>query len=198
MEMDAIFAGFGGQGIMLVGQMVSYAALAEGKQTSWLPSYGPEMRGGTANCTVIVSDTMIGSPVVSSPKTAVVMNPPSYTKFGNLLRPDGILIVNTSLIKVDSDDSDIQKVKQQTDIQHVELEAYEIASEIGNRLGANMVILGAFVASRPGTIKPESIETLITWYFKEKKGKSDKIVDMNHKCFHAGIKIVEKILANSV
>jgi len=198
MEMDSVFAGFGGQGIMLVGQMVSYAALAEGKQTSWLPSYGPEMRGGTANCTVIVSDTMIGSPVISSPKTAVVMNPPSYAKFGGLLRSEGILITNTSLVKVDSEDAEIKKVKDRTDIQHLELHANEIANEIGNRLGANMVILGAFVAARPGVIKPESIENLITWYFKEKKGKSDKVVEMNHKCFHAGIEAAEKIIANHV
>ncbi len=170
MEMDVIFAGFGGQGIMLAGQMVSFAALAEGKQTSWLPSYGPEMRGGTANCTVIVSDKLIGSPVISSPRTVVAMNPPSYIKFGKALKSGGILIANTSLIKVNSDEPDIQAVKGRTDVTHVELPALQLATDIGNPLGSNMIILGAFLAARP-VVEPKSIEDLIIWYFKEKKHK---------------------------
>ena len=196
MEMDVIFAGFGGQGIMLTGQMVSYAALAEGKETSWLPSYGPEMRGGTANCTVIVSDKMIGSPVVSSPKTAVSMNPPSYGKFGKMLKPGGIMIANTSLIKVNIDDADIRAVKERTDIMHIELQANLIAIDIGNPKGPNMVILGAFVAARPEVVEPKSIEDLIVWYFKEKKHKKDEIVEKNILCFQKGMEVAKEIISS--
>lgn len=94
-----IIAGFGGQGVMLIGQMIAYAAMLEGKEVTWMPSYGPEMRGGTANCTVIVSDRKINSPIVSEATSVIVMNLPSLVRFENMVVPGGKLFVNRSLIK---------------------------------------------------------------------------------------------------
>mgnify|MGYP000582623364 CR=1 FL=1 len=99
MQRDVIMAGFGGQGILLIGKMLAYAGMHEGMEVSWLPSYGPEMRGGTANCTVVLSDEPIGSPLIRNPKIAVVMSPEAKIKYEPLLQPDGLLVVNTSLVR---------------------------------------------------------------------------------------------------
>ena len=98
MQNDVIMAGFGGQGILLIGKMLAYAGMHEGKEVSWLPSYGPEMRGGTANCTVVISDRPVGSPVIRSPRAVVAMNLPSLDKFEPDVRPGGLLLINSSLI----------------------------------------------------------------------------------------------------
>lgn len=132
-----IIAGFGGQGVMRIGQMIAYAGLDEGKEVSWVPSYGSEMRGGTANCSVIVSERMVASPAVSTPDTAIVMNRPSLIKFEKTVKPGGILIINSSLI---SDKA------EREDINVYYVPANEIALAEGNDRGANMVALGAFVA----------------------------------------------------
>jgi len=133
---EIIMAGFGGQGVMSMGQMLTYAAMNHGKQTSWLPSYGPEMRGGTANCTVVVSDSVIGSPVVDNPTSCVVMNRPSLDKFEPLLNDGGLLIFNSSLI---------DRKPGRDDIRSIAVPANDIANELGNSRVANMVALGAFV-----------------------------------------------------
>ena len=105
-NLNILFAGFGGQGVLFAGKVVAYAALIANKQLSWLPSYGPEMRGGTANCSVCVSDEAIGSPLVTNPNVLIAMNRPSFEKFINAVEPGGVVIVDSSLIdlKVERDD----------------------------------------------------------------------------------------------
>src|SRR5512137_1411873 len=98
MQTEFLFAGFGGQGVMFAGQVLTYAAMDTGKEVTWIPSYGPEMRGGTANCTVIVADEEIGSPLVNNPQAIVVMNLPSLDKYESMVKPGGVLIVNSSMV----------------------------------------------------------------------------------------------------
>ena len=131
-----IFAGFGGQGMLLIGKFVAMACMLEGKHVSWLPSYGPEMRGGTANCSVIVSDEPIGSPMVHQADAIVAMNLPSLLKFESEVKPGGVLVVNASLIdrKVERDD-----------IKAVYCDANHIAESVKNPKGANVAILGALM-----------------------------------------------------
>ena len=132
-----ICAGFGGQGVMSMGQLLTYSGMVEGKQVSWLPSYGPEMRGGTANCNVMVSDTMIGSPIITNDATcAIVMNLPSLDKFEADVTADGLVLVNSSLI---------EKKVARTDVKAVYIPANEVANELGNPRVANMVMLGAYI-----------------------------------------------------
>lgn len=143
-----IMAGFGGQGIMSMGQLLTYAGMLEGKQVSWLPSYGPEMRGGTANCNVIVSEGLIGSPIITNDATcAIVMNLPSLTKFEADVKAEGSLLINSSLIE--------EKAKR-NDVKAYYIPANEIALELGNARVANMVMLGAYI-KLTGAVKKESI-----------------------------------------
>jgi len=140
MHEEIIFAGFGGQGVLFAGQLLAYTALAEGKHVTWIPSYGPEMRGGTANCTVVVSDEPIGSPVCKHPSIAVVFNNPSLEKYEDMIRPGGLLIVNQSLVV---------HTPQRTDLVIVQLPATELASELGQVRVTNMILLGAMLARKP-------------------------------------------------
>lgn len=131
-------AGFGGQGVMSLGQLLTYGGMIEKKHVSWLPSYGPEMRGGTAYCSVVISDSPVGSPVVTGNATcAIIMNLPSLQKFEQTVIPGGMILVNSSLIE--------QKVERQ-DIKAYSIPAIELASECGNPKAANMVMLGAYLA----------------------------------------------------
>jgi len=134
MQHDILMAGFGGQGIMLMGQMLASAGMKDGKHVSWMPSYGPEQRGGTANCGVVLSDDPVGSPVVSEPTICVVMNLPSLDKFKDRVREGGYLFVNSSLIEEEVD---------RTDINVIYLPVTEKADELGNPRVANMIMLGA-------------------------------------------------------
>ena len=122
MTEQVIMAGFGGQGMLLAGQILAYAGLDEGKNVSWLPSYGPEMRGGTANCCVIVSDEEIGSPVVAEADTVIVMNRPSLDKYESAVKTGGLLIINSSLI-------DQKSTREDIDVVYVP--ANELAEELG-------------------------------------------------------------------
>lgn len=132
-----ICAGFGGQGVMSLGQLLTYAGMVEGKEVSWLPSYGPEMRGGTANCSVIISEKMIGSPVITDDATAaIVMNLPSLDKFESNLVKDGLVLINSSLIS---------KKATRDDVKAYYIPANEIANELGNSRAANMVMLGSYI-----------------------------------------------------
>ena len=133
---EILIAGFGGQGVMSMGQLIAYAGMTEGKFVSWLPSYGPEQRGGTANCAVVVSEEQVGSPLVSRPTTAIVLNNPSYEKFEPMVRAGGLLVVNSSLIS---------KMSARTDIRVLNIDATDKANELGNPKIANMVLLGAFL-----------------------------------------------------
>jgi 2-oxoglutarate ferredoxin oxidoreductase subunit gamma len=140
MQEEYLFSGFGGQGVMFGGQLLAYTAMAEGLNVTWIPSYGPEMRGGTAHCFVVISDRPIGSPIVKHPKTAVVFNIPSFEEYEPIVAPGGLLVVNTSLIEARS---------ERTDIDILDVPATEIASELGSLRVANLVLLGAVLATRP-------------------------------------------------
>jgi 2-oxoglutarate ferredoxin oxidoreductase subunit gamma len=136
MLIKTVFAGFGGQGVLSMGLNLAQAAMIEGKFVTYLPSYGAEVRGGTANCTVAVSDEEIASPVASSPEFIVAMNQPSTVKFQNKLEAGGVLFINSSLVKM---------VISWQDIEIVSIAANEIAEKMGNAQSANMVMLGAFI-----------------------------------------------------
>jgi 2-oxoglutarate ferredoxin oxidoreductase subunit gamma len=133
---DVIISGFGGQGVMIIGNLLAYAAMKEGKHVTYLPVYGVEMRGGTANCTVVISSHQIGSPVVGSPHAAIVMNLPSLIKYEPHILPNGLLFINSSLIE--------PKETYRKDIQILSIPVNEIAIENGSPKLANMVALGAF------------------------------------------------------
>lgn len=174
-----ICAGFGGQGVMSMGQLLTYAGMIEGKQVSWLPSYGPEMRGGTANCNVMISDGAIGSPVITNDATAaIVMNLPSLDKFEGNVAPGGMVLVNSSLIP--------KKVERQ-DVKAYYIPANEIASELGNLRAANMVILGAYLA----LANPVGIGSIIE-AFKKVFGESKAhLIPMNEEALRRGAASVQ-------
>ncbi len=137
MQNEIIIAGFGGQGVLFAGQLLAYAAMDEGKEVTWIPSYGPEMRGGTANCTVVIADEEIGSPLVRNPKAVLVMNLPSLDKYEPLVKEGGVLVVNSSMVPREV----IRK-----DITVVLVPANGIAEELGDKRMANMVMLGGLLA----------------------------------------------------
>ena len=136
MQSEVMFAGFGGQGILLMGKILAHAAMEEGFEVAWVPSYGPEMRGGTAYCTVVVSDRPIGSPIIKNPQHLVAMNRPSLEKFAPVVKKDGIVLINTSLIAIDSNRDDVDELK---------VPAVDIAKKLGSTKAANIVALAAFV-----------------------------------------------------
>lgn len=160
-HLETIFSGFGGQGVLFAGQLLSYAGIAEGLYVTWIPSYGPEMRGGTANCTVIVSEEEIGAPVVRHPGAAVVMNSPSMDKYAPLVKPGGLLLINSSLISTASDRDDIRAVS---------IPASDIATELGNIRMANMVLLGALVALTD-IVSLETIKAQLAEHLSERQRK---------------------------
>jgi 2-oxoglutarate ferredoxin oxidoreductase subunit gamma len=145
---SVIMAGFGGQGILLIGNMLAYAALEEGKHVTYMPAYGVEMRGGTANCTVVVSDQPIGSPIVGKPDSVIVMNLPSLKKFESWIKPEGHLFLNTSLVSEDE--------KSRTDIVFYPIPANDLATKMGNARLANMILIGAYVEAT-GTVSQEAL-----------------------------------------
>lgn len=161
MQTEVIFAGFGGQGVLFAGQVLAFAAMDAGHDVTWMPSYGPEMRGGTANCTVVIADEEIGSPTVKHPKAAVVMNLPSLDKFEPLVVPGGILIVNSSLVN---------RNPTRTDITWVMVPAQEIAETIGPRRLLNMVMLGALLDKLP-ILSPDDIKASLTAHLPERHKK---------------------------
>lgn len=169
-----IFAGFGGQGVMSMGQLLTYAGMIENKNVTWSPSYGPEMRGGTANCSVVVSDNLIGSPVISGDATAVIaMNLPSLVKFENDLVPNGVLIINSSLI---------EKKASRTDIKVYYVDANKIAADVGANKAANMVMLGALLKAK-NMVSVSNINEAFLKVFGEKK---KDFLPLNEKALKAG------------
>ncbi len=140
MQEEFLFAGFGGQGVMFVGQLLAYCAMDEGLEATWIPSYGPEMRGGTAHCYVVISDKPIGSPIVRYPKVVIAFNTPSFDKYEPIVAPGGMLAWNASLISQES---------QRNDIKHLPVPASDLAQELDNLRLANVVLLGAVLAAYP-------------------------------------------------
>ncbi len=133
---DVIVAGFGGQGVLVIGNLLAYAAMTEGRYVTYLPVYGVEMRGGTANCTIVISSQQIGSPVVGRPRAAIVMNLPSLIKYEPSILPGGLLFINSSLIE--------PKETYRKDIEILSIPINEIAIDHGNPKLANMIAIGAF------------------------------------------------------
>lgn len=140
MQTEIVIAGFGGQGVLFAGQVLAYAGMDAGKEVTWFPSYGPEMRGGTANCTVIIADEEIGSPLVQNPLGVIALNLPSLDKYEPLVAKGGVLVVNASLVNRESTRSDINVVH---------IQANEIAEALGDKRLTNIVLLGALVAALP-------------------------------------------------
>ena len=176
---EVIIAGFGGQGLMLMGRLLAYAGMLEGRKVAWMPSYGPEMRGGTANCTVIISSEEIASPIVTNPKTVIAMNKPSLDKFESLIQKDGLIVLNNSLID--------QEVKRD-DIKVLKIPANDIANKLGNLRVANMVTLGAYV-KKSGVVRLESILKALE---KALAGKNQKILDLNKVALKKGEDIAKE------
>jgi 2-oxoglutarate ferredoxin oxidoreductase subunit gamma len=140
METSIVIAGFGGQGVLFAGQLLAYAGMDAGRHVTWIPSYGPEMRGGTANCTVIISHDPIGAPLVAQPDVAIVLNQPSFDKYDPLVKPGGLLVVNSSLVPSKTDRADIEAVY---------VPANAIAEEFGTSKMLNMATVGAMLRRRP-------------------------------------------------
>lgn len=138
MQTDIIIAGFGGQGVLFAGQMLSYSALAADREVTWIPSYGPEMRGGTANCTVVIADEEIGSPFVHNPEAALVFNLPSLDKYEPLVKPGGLLLMNESMIN---------RPASRQDIRVVSIQGNELAEQLGDDRLMNMILLGSLIAN---------------------------------------------------
>jgi 2-oxoglutarate ferredoxin oxidoreductase subunit gamma len=174
MQSEIQFAGFGGQGIMLMGQILAQAAMNEGSEVVWIPSYGPEMRGGTAYCTVVISDKLIGSPIIRNPRHLVAMNRPSLEKFAPTVKPNGVIFVNSSIISVGAGRDDVDEVR---------VPIIEIAKALGNIKVANIVALGAFV-SRSAVVKFESLQAAV----KDKFAQKEKLIPLNMNALEEGRK----------
>jgi 2-oxoglutarate ferredoxin oxidoreductase subunit gamma len=140
MQKEIIIAGFGGQGVLFAGQVLAYAAMDTGKEVTWIPSYGPEMRGGTANCTVVIADEEIGSPLVKNPPAAIVLNLPSFDKYEPLIQPGGVLVVNQSMV---------DRGAKRDNITTIFFPGNEMAERIGDRRLLNMVAVGALLSRLP-------------------------------------------------
>ncbi|MDP3296726.1 MAG: 2-oxoacid:acceptor oxidoreductase family protein [Thermodesulfovibrionia bacterium] len=170
-----LIAGFGGQGILFAGKLLAQSAMLEGRHVTWFPSYGAEIRGGTANCTVIISDDMIGSPVVRQPDLLLIMNEASMKKFEPLLKPQGLLIINTSLIK---------NLPNRSDIEIIKIKATDIAEEFGGSQIANMVMLGALIA-KTRILNPGTISTALKEIIPEHR---KNVIQINERAFKGGLK----------
>jgi 2-oxoglutarate ferredoxin oxidoreductase subunit gamma len=168
-----VFAGFGGQGMLLIGKFLAMANMLEGKHVSWLPSYGPEMRGGTANCSVVVSDEPVGSPLVDNCDVLIAMNLPSLDKFEHTVKPGGLIVVNSSIID--------RKV-QRDDVRVVYCDAAGIADSVKNPKGANVAILGSLMAAEP-IVSDELMAEAIRIELGERKAK---FLPGNMKALEAG------------
>lgn len=178
MKSEIISAGFGGQGVLSLGQLLTYAGMLENKNVSWLPSYGPEMRGGTANCCVIVSSEPVGSPVVTEADAVIVLNKPSMEKFEPALKPGGKLFINSSLI-------DLKPKRDDVDVYYIP--ANEMAADLGNPRVANMIMLGAYIKAT-GVVKKESIIEAFGKVLGEKKAH---LIPVNEKAFDEGASKVQ-------
>jgi 2-oxoglutarate ferredoxin oxidoreductase subunit gamma len=175
MQRDVIMAGFGGQGILLIGKMLAYAGMRAGSEVSWLPSYGPEMRGGTCNCTVVISDKPVGSPVIRSPRAVLAMNLPSLEKFEANIRSGGLLLINTSLI---------DRPASRDDLVVIEVPANQIATDLGSPRSANMVALGAYIGATDVVDVDQVIEVI-----RETFAAKPAVIDVNIEALRKGLEL---------
>lgn len=170
-----IVAGFGGQGVMMIGKLLAHSGMMENRNVSWLPSYGPEMRGGTANCNVIISEHIIGAPVVTEASCVIAMNLPSLDKFEQTVKPGGRLLINSSLI---------ERKSKRDDVQVLEIPVNDIASKQGSLKVANVVMLGAYI-TLSHVVKKETVLQAI----EEVLGKTKRhLLDINVKALEEGIR----------
>ena len=180
MKEEIIIAGFGGQGVLSMGKILAYSGIMQGQQVTWMPSYGPEMRGGTANVTVILSDSKISSPLLSKFDTAIILNQQSMDKFENSVKPGGILIY---------DPNGITRQPVRKDIKIYSIDAVDISNELGNSKAYNMVVLGAFLSKKPIV----SMENVIKGLKKSIPERHHHLIPMNEQAIKVGMeKIQEK------
>jgi len=183
MERSTIFAGFGGQGILFAGKVLAEAALLEGREVLWIPSYGPEMRGGTASCTVIVADRAIGSPVVDRADHAVVLNPPSMARYAPSVAPGGLLVVNTTLIEAEPGRSDLEVL---------DVPCTALARQAGDDRLVSIVALGAMLGRRR-FVEPESVHRAVARILGSRR---PELVDLDCAAFDAGYEAgLEQVIA---
>ena len=178
MEKSVLIAGFGGQGVMSIGKMLGYAASDAGKFASFYPSYGAEQRGGTANCTVIISDEEIGSPAVSKLDVLIAMNEPSYQKFSPKVKKGGSIVINSSMVSSKVEDKDINAYY---------IHANEMANELGSPLVANIIILGAYLGVS-NALSEDQAKAII----KKMLGSKPGMLEINYKAFDKGFEAVNK------
>lgn len=176
MHTEIIISGFGGQGVLFAGQLLAYTALDNNLNVTWFPSYGPEMRGGTAHCTVIISEYDIGSPVVKYPSAAIVMNIPSLEKYEPLMKPGGTLIVNQSLV---------DRETKRDDIHVYMVPANEIAEELGDRRLTNMILLGTLLAVGDG-LTTEQVAASLDIHIPEHRRN---LLEANYEAIERGAQI---------
>ncbi|HEX2978817.1 MAG TPA: 2-oxoacid:acceptor oxidoreductase family protein [Anaerolineaceae bacterium] len=174
MQSEVVVAGFGGQGVLLAGQLLAYAGLDAGREVTWIPSYGPEMRGGTANCTVVISTEEIGSPFVRHPQNVIVFNLPSLDKYEPQLAEGGLLVINGSLVP---------RTVERTDVKAVVVPANEIAEGLGSIKLTNMVLLGALIANWNGGLGMDEIQQAMQGHLPE---KARKLLPQNIEALKAG------------
>jgi 2-oxoglutarate ferredoxin oxidoreductase subunit gamma len=175
---EVIISGFGGQGALFAGQLLAYTGMDEGWHVTWIPSYGPEMRGGTAHCIVIISSDDIGSPIIRQPSICVVMNPPSMDKYEPLVKPGGLLVANSTLVRGRSERHDIDVVY---------VPANQLAAELGNVKMANVVLLGATLGKRE-ILPIESIKRTLDQHIPERRRF---IIEPNKRALDRGVQFVK-------
>jgi len=178
MTEELIIAGFGGQGVLLAGKLLGVAAMSEGRHVSHIPAYGAEMRGGTANCSVVISDEEIASPVIERPSVVIALNGPSLVKFEKLVRPGGLLIWNSSLVK---------SPPTRTDLKIVNLAATQISLNEGTERGANMAALGALLSLKPRIVSRSAVEAALDEVISARNLKHNHV---NIRILHAGSEAV--------
>jgi len=182
MQKEIIIAGFGGQGVLFGGQVLAYAAMDSGKQVTWIPSYGPEMRGGTANCTVIIADDEIGSPLVKNPPLVIALNLPSFDKYEELLASGGTLIVNQSMV---------DRGPKRTDINVILVPCNEIAEEIGDKKLMNMVAVGALLTALP-ELSVKDVEKALEGHLP---ARHKHLLPKNYEALKRGFEAAQKVPA---
>ncbi len=181
MTEEIIIAGFGGQGVLSMGKILAYSGIMQNQEVSWMPSYGPEMRGGTANVTVIVSDERISSPILNFFDTAIILNQQSMDKFENAVKPGGTLLY---------DPNGIIKHPERKDINICKIEGAKLASEMGNPKVFNMIVLGAFLKIKP-IVKMENVTAGLKKSLHE---RYHKLIPMNEEAIGVGMKNLETVL----
>ncbi|MCB8946518.1 MAG: 2-oxoacid:acceptor oxidoreductase family protein [Ardenticatenaceae bacterium] len=180
METSIVISGFGGQGVLFAGQLLAYAGMDNGRFVTWIPSYGPEMRGGTANCTVIVSHDPVGAPIVAQPDIALVFNQPSYDKYAPLVKSGGLLVVNSSIVTPEV---------SRADINLVQIPANEIANEFGTAKMLNMAMIGAMLAHHD-VLPVTALEAALRDHLPEAK---QKFLPSNLDVLHEGFRVATQV-----